>query len=923
MDPWVAAAYELVCDTYDTRPGHMSAPGFSPRTIGDGLTVLGFTVALDGSHLVTGLTGTPALQDVANFLETSLSTPTSTIVDLQGYLSSGNPNTAITDVETYASQNGFYVVRPNDTLASIAAANAATSYSTTLTAGILHDIASSYGNNGTTAGHLLYVPAGNGSNGQTLTGLKQTLAAIPPSADGTGGNTFFLDEPSGRLFLVPRLTGDGTASGDLVVFTGSTHFDAGSQATVSDQGGKITVTDAAGQSNTITTTLLDTTTGTGWSIESVPGSSGTASGTQYAGPNGTGSIEATMVADAQGTTTYTTVDINGFIGGSDLGSNIFNPGPTGVGDETYQGGTFTPDVTGSSWDTDSNQYGFNPGSGNLTIVPGNSTNDGSIDLAGIGSGDLTFQADDATGDLTITDGTAGDKITVAGEFSTTYAAGNAVRRASYGGYGRSMATPEDRVRLIGDPSTWRSGGAMIIGSPPKTGSRIVADGSGTATQHQAIGSIVTADGTINTYDLTFTWTGDAIGSNYGNNSFTLNGGNATVSGGQDANTYAVAAGTGTTTIASNGTGSLALGFASTDPITYVTDGQGDLTMTDGASGQAIDISGEYLGAGQSTTPTIRYATFSDGASIDLSQVGFTVAVASGGTVTGTGFGTDTFILATGNGTAIAGTEGGDTFIDAPGAHAVTGGAGQNTYDFAGGNGTLTIIPGAGGNTLQVGAGINEADVTYNADKATGNLTLTDGATGDTVVMLADLGGGANAATSKIQFIGFDNGDDVFVPTGIVSTNPVAPGTTYSGSNLVNNLFVLPATGAVVNAGGQFNDYVESTASSGATINLAGTGRLDLGTGSTEENTWLAKSGNNLLVEKLGSSTVLTVENWFNLKNDLGTITSADGSQIAATQIAGLASSMGSYATAHGFNPATASVMPTLASLQNAVHADWR
>jgi hypothetical protein len=450
----------------------------------------------------------------------------------------------------------------------------------------------------------------------------------------------------------------------------------------------------------------------------------------------------------------------------------------------------------------------------------------------------------------------------------------------------------------------------------------VADTSETAVQHQAIGSIVTADGTINTYDLTFTWTGDAVGSNYGNNSFTLDGGNATVSGGQNANTYTVAAGTGTTTITSNGTGSLALGFASTDPITYVTDGQGDLKMTDAASGQAVDISGEYRGTGRSTTPTIRYASFSDGASVDLSQVGFTVAVSSGGTVTGTGFGTDTFILATGTGTAIAGTEGGDTFIDAPGTHAVTGGSGQNTYDFAGGDGTLTITPGTGGNTLQIGAGINEADVTYNADKATGNLTLTDGATGDHIVILADLGGSANAATSKIQFIGFDNGDNVFVPTGIVSTNPVAPGTTYSGSNLVNNLFVLPSGSATVNAGGQFNDYVESAASSGVTINLAGTGRLDLGTGSTEEDTWFAKSGNNLLVERLGSSTVLTVENWFNLKNDLGTITSADGSQIAATQITALASSMGSYAMAHGFNPATASAMPTLASLQNAIHAAW-
>ena len=553
-------------------------------------------------------------------------------------------------------------------------------------------------------------------------------------------------------------------------------------------------------------------------------------------------------------------------------SNQFIDAP---GNHAMVGGTFGYDSQAgtSSWGLPVNTYEYGTGDGTLLIRPGNPVGEGPVTIDGVSSQDLGFQTNSA-GDLIITDGTAGDTITIAGEFSTNAATGGT--------------------------------------------------GQGAPVRQQAISTIITGNGNVDTSNLTFSWIGPATGSDYGNNAFTLDGSTTLVTGGARSNTYLVGAGTGTTTIASKGVGELTVPWDPAAPITYVDDASGMLTMTDAITGQAIRISGEYVGSGQATSATIRYEAFSDGSLLDLTTTHFTVAVAAGATISGTGFGTDTFILGQGTGTAIAGSETDDTFIDSAGNHAITGGAGTNDFQYAGGNGTLTITANAGAsNTLDL-SGIASGTVTYHADKTTGNLIVTDGTPGDTITILADLGGTSANPTSRMQFI--SAGDAVLTtPTGVTSTDPVANGTTASGTNLLANRFLIDTggSGTVVNAGALANDYALSGASSAVTLDLAGTGRLDLGGAATAQTTWFGKSGNDLLVSQVGSTATIDIANWFKTEGMLGTIATPDGNTIAGSKIASLESTMASYVSGHaGFNPNTASAMPTLASLQAAIKADW-
>ncbi len=62
----------------------------------------------------------------------------------------------------------------------------------------------------------------------------------------------------------------------------------------------------------------------------------------------------------------------------------------------------------------------------------------------------------------------------------------------------------------------------------------------------------------------------------------------------------------------------------------------------------------------------------------------------------------------------------------------------------------------------------------------------------------DRGGSANAPTSLISSLLFSDDEQVCVPTGIVSTDNVAAGANYAGSNLVDNLFLIaPGTSTVI------------------------------------------------------------------------------------------------------------------------------
>jgi len=172
-------------------------------------------------------------------------------------------------------------------------------------------------------------------------------------------------------------------------------------------------------------------------------------------------------------------------------------------------------------------------------------------------------------------------------------------------------------------------------------------------------------------------------------------------------------------------------------------------------------------------------------------------------------------------------------------------------------------------------GINIAVATGTHDKITGNSatdTLTAAGSSDTLV--AGTGGGTLIASGSGDFMSF--------------------GTTAGSVAIIN----------------------------GTSANTTASNELDFGSGLTDEKLWLKQSGNNLVIELLGTSTAVTVRGWFaHTYNQLGSITA--GGLTLDTKVSQLVQAMATYQTAHPtFDPTTATTMPTDTTLQNAIAADW-
>ena len=100
------------------------------------------------------------------------------------------------------------------------------------------------------------------------------------------------------------------------------------------------------------------------------------------------------------------------------------------------------------------------------------------------------------------------------------------------------------------------------------------------------------------------------------------------------------------------------------------------------------------------------------------------------------------------------------------------------------------------------------------------------------------------------------------------------------------------------------------------------GALDFTGGLTDQNLWFVQSGNNLVVDVLGTSDQLTVNNWYaNAHSQVAEVTA--GSLKLDTQLATLVQAMATYAGAHtSFNPQASAAMPTDATLQTTIAAAW-
>jgi len=132
-------------------------------------------------------------------------------------------------------------------------------------------------------------------------------------------------------------------------------------------------------------------------------------------------------------------------------------------------------------------------------------------------------------------------------------------------------------------------------------------------------------------------------------------------------------------------------------------------------------------------------------------------------------------------------------------------------------------------------------------------------------------------------------------------------------------------------GGGYDSYSFASGYGSATIvnsTSSGTtaaGELDFGAGLTAQNLWFMQSGQDLVVDILGTNDQVTVKGWFgaNTSAKLAEIKTSNGMEIDSN-ISQLVTAMATYQSGHpSFNPqASGTTMPTDTTLQTTITSSW-
>ena len=486
-----------------------------------------------------------------------------------------------------------------------------------------------------------------------------------------------------------------------------------------------------------------------------------------------------------------------------------------------------------------------------------------------------------------------------------------------------------------------SAGATVMTSSSSTGvTNTLIAGSGLNTLTTA-GAFDTLIGGTGATVLTSTALGaeNTLIAGTGANTLTTSGNSDTLIGGSGADVLVsttngfdetLIAGSGVNTLMTAGTfDTLCAGTSSS---TLIATGSQDTLIGHYGSAVYSGIAGDttaYWGAGSVTVNL-------GGANIS----GITIA-----TVTGTNdklYGTtpnaDTVTLtASGTTDTLVGGSGAVSQMYAYGTGDIlTGGSAGNSYVRALGSGD-TLIGGAGtaflyghanGSTLINGAGntvavYNDANSTVKLGTGTAIDTGT-GAVADTLIgiTVATIGGSGSylsaAGAVADTLTGAGSNDTLVASTGASTLTA-----TGSGDTLVAGA---GASTLIARGTGSFYD-VPSTAGAitiqnGATTNTTASNELDFGSGLTDEKLWFVHSGNDLVIDQLGTAKSVTVKGWFsNTYSQLSEITA--GGLSLDTKVNQLVAAMATYSAAHStFDPTTATVMPTDSTLQTAITTSW-
>jgi hypothetical protein len=99
-------------------------------------------------------------------------------------------------------------------------------------------------------------------------------------------------------------------------------------------------------------------------------------------------------------------------------------------------------------------------------------------------------------------------------------------------------------------------------------------------------------------------------------------------------------------------------------------------------------------------------------------------------------------------------------------------------------------------------------------------------------------------------------------------------------------------------------------------------QLDFGLAVSDEQLWLARSGNDLQIDVMGTTSQRTVSNWFAPTGNQPLEITAGGLKLD-NQVAQLVQAMATYSSNNpGFNPVAASQVPNDTALQNTIAAAW-
>jgi Ca2+-binding RTX toxin-like protein len=436
-----------------------------------------------------------------------------------------------------------------------------------------------------------------------------------------------------------------------------------------------------------------------------------------------------------------------------------------------------------------------------------------------------------------------------------------------------------------------------------------------------------ADGTSETIGgsglNTSTWIGTSTnttltGTNYGPNVFELGAGGDTVTAGNGANTFDFSEGIGHATVTLNsGTSKIEMASGITAADVIIQAGNDNaLTVILKDTGDSITFYNDlwWTGVMSSVVNTIDFA---DGTSEAIGG--------SSGLNTSTWLGDATHTTFTGS------NYGPNVYDLGPGGDTITAGSGagaNNTFLFDEGDGHATVTLNSGTAKIEMASGITANDVIFQAggDNA---LTVILKDTGDSIKFYNDLWwtGSMQSVMNTIDFA--DGTSETIGGSGLNTSTWIgtSTNTALTGTNYGPNIFDLGPGDDVVTGGNNANTIEFGVSVGNATINISSGGGsaanlLDFGSSLSDEDLWFEHDGNNLRIDVVGTDSNVTINDWYSGGSHQLSAITAGGLEIDS-QVASLVSAMATFQSANpGFDPSSATVMPTDTGLQTAIAAAW-